>query len=27
MRDPSGCWIDIVEQTEPEPGFWDPYVS
>ena len=27
LRDPSGCWIDIVEQTEPAPGFWDPYVS
>jgi catechol 2,3-dioxygenase-like lactoylglutathione lyase family enzyme len=27
LRDPSGCWVDVVEQTEPVPGFWDPYVS
>lgn len=23
LRDPSGIWIDVVQQTEPEPGFWD----
>ena len=27
LRDPSGMWIDVVEQTEPTPGFWDPYVA
>jgi catechol 2,3-dioxygenase-like lactoylglutathione lyase family enzyme len=25
--DPAGMWIDVVEQTEPEPGWWDPYVT
>ncbi|HKI02931.1 MAG TPA: VOC family protein [Thermoanaerobaculia bacterium] len=25
--DPSGTWIDVVEQIEPAPGFWDPYVA
>lgn len=23
--DPNGMYVDIVEQTEPEPGFWDKY--
>ena len=27
MVDPSGLWLDIVEQTEPSPGFWDPYIN
>ncbi len=26
LRDPAGTWLDIVEQIEPAPGFWDPYV-
>jgi uncharacterized glyoxalase superfamily protein PhnB len=26
LRDPAGTWLDIVEQVEPAPGFWDPYV-
>jgi uncharacterized glyoxalase superfamily protein PhnB len=26
LRDPAGTWLDIVEQIEPVPGFWDPYV-
>lgn len=25
--DPSGLWVDIVQQTEPAPGFWDPYMQ
>jgi catechol 2,3-dioxygenase-like lactoylglutathione lyase family enzyme len=25
IRDPAGTSIDVVQQTEPEPGFWDPY--
>lgn len=23
LRDPAGVWVDIVEQTEPAPGFLD----
>lgn len=25
--DPSGTWLDVVEQTEPAAGFWDPYMT
>ena len=25
LVDPAGIWVDIVEQTEPAPGFWEPY--
>lgn len=25
IRDPAGTSIDVVEQIEPAPGFWDPY--
>lgn len=24
--DPSGTWIDVVQQIEPQPGFWEPYL-
>jgi catechol 2,3-dioxygenase-like lactoylglutathione lyase family enzyme len=24
--DPAGMWVDVVEQIEPEPGWWDPYL-
>ena len=27
LRDPSGTLIDVVEQTEPAPGFWDKYIE
>ena len=27
VRDPSGLVLDIVEQAEPAPGFWDAYVK
>lgn len=27
LRDPAGVWVDVVEQIEPAPGYWDPYVS
>lgn len=27
LKDPAGTWLDIVEQVEPEAGFWDPYLS
>lgn len=25
--DPAGMWVDVVEQIEPEDGWWDPYVA
>lgn len=25
--DPSGTWVDVVEQIEPAPGFWEPYLE
>ncbi len=25
FRDPSGLWVDVVEQTEPTAGWWDRY--
>lgn len=24
--DPSGLWVDVVQQIEPAPGYWDPYM-
>jgi catechol 2,3-dioxygenase-like lactoylglutathione lyase family enzyme len=27
VTDPSGVWIDIVEQIAPLAGFWDPYLT
>ena len=27
MVDPAGIWVDVVEQTEPAPRFWDPYMT
>ena len=24
--DPAGMWVDVVEQIEPQGGWWDPYV-
>ena len=26
-RDPSGVLVDVVEQIEPAPGFWDKYLD
>lgn len=26
VYDPSGMWVDVVQQIEPAPGFWDRYV-
>jgi catechol 2,3-dioxygenase-like lactoylglutathione lyase family enzyme len=26
VTDPSGMWVDVVEQIEPESGWWDPYL-
>lgn len=25
FRDPSGLWVDVVEQIEPQAGYWDRY--
>jgi catechol 2,3-dioxygenase-like lactoylglutathione lyase family enzyme len=25
--DPSGLWVDVVEQVEPAAGFWDRYMT
>ncbi len=25
--DPSGLWVDVVEQVEPAEGFWDRYMG
>jgi uncharacterized glyoxalase superfamily protein PhnB len=27
LIDPAGVWVDVVEQTEPAPGWWDPYLA
>jgi catechol 2,3-dioxygenase-like lactoylglutathione lyase family enzyme len=27
FADPSGLWIDVVEQTEPQAGYWDRYTQ
>lgn len=26
LFDPAGVWIDVLEQIEPAPGWWDRYV-
>ena len=26
MFDPAGVWIDVVEQIDPAPGWWDQYL-
>jgi hypothetical protein len=26
LFDPAGVWIDVVEQIEPVPGWWDRYL-
>jgi catechol 2,3-dioxygenase-like lactoylglutathione lyase family enzyme len=26
VLDPSGMWLDIVQQIDPAPGFWDEYL-
>jgi len=25
--DPAGMWVDVVEQTQPEDGWWDAYLA
>ena len=27
LRDPAGTWVDVVQQIDPAPGFWDPYLA
>ena len=27
LVDPSGTWVDVVQQIEPAAGFWDPYLK
>ena len=27
LFDPAGMWVDVVQQIEPAPGFWDKYVQ
>lgn len=27
VADPSGMWVDVVEQIEPQEGWWDPYLG
>ncbi|HEV7764429.1 MAG TPA: VOC family protein [Thermoanaerobaculia bacterium] len=27
LVDPAGVWVDVVEQTQPADGFWDPYIE
>jgi catechol 2,3-dioxygenase-like lactoylglutathione lyase family enzyme len=27
LHDPAGTWVDVVQQIEPVPGFWDPYLE
>jgi hypothetical protein len=26
FSDPSGLWVDVVEQTEPQTGYWEKYM-
>jgi catechol 2,3-dioxygenase-like lactoylglutathione lyase family enzyme len=26
LVDPSGMWVDVVQQIEPAPGYWDKYL-
>ena len=26
FSDPSGLWVDVVEQVEPKAGYWDQYM-
>jgi catechol 2,3-dioxygenase-like lactoylglutathione lyase family enzyme len=26
LVDPNGMWVDLVQQIEPAPGFWAPYL-
>ncbi len=27
LYDPSGTWVDVVQQIDPQPGFWEQYLK
>ena len=27
LYDPSGTWVDVIQQIDPAPGFWEKYLS
>jgi uncharacterized glyoxalase superfamily protein PhnB len=27
LVDPNGTWVDVVQQIEPQAGFWEPYIA
>ena len=27
LYDPAGTWVDVIEQIDPAPGFWDKYLT
>jgi uncharacterized glyoxalase superfamily protein PhnB len=27
LHDPAGIWVDVVQQIDPEPGWWDSYAA
>ena len=27
LYDPSGTWVDVIQQIDPAPGFWDEYLT
>jgi hypothetical protein len=27
LHDPSATWIDVIQQIDPAPGFWDKYLT
>jgi len=27
LYDPSGTWVDVIQQIDPAPGFWDKYLT
>ena len=26
VRDPAGTWVDVIEQIDTAPGFWEKYL-
>jgi uncharacterized glyoxalase superfamily protein PhnB len=26
VRNPAGTWVDVIQQIDPAPGFWDQYL-
>jgi hypothetical protein len=26
LGDPAGTWVDVIQQIDPKPGFWDKYL-